>query len=286
MMRLTEPQYSFEQSLIECIAGITGNAALREKVTISRPNLIEGAAHYLAAAAAGKLYAIAPINAAQGQDPRVVNDLTKSELIKIYDQYFVPPEKPARKIYNELLNSAKEKCPFCGGIGTPRNLDHFLPKAHFPQFSFAPQNLVPACRDCNMNGKMEAYATTPEAQFIHPYSDSSIFFQEQWIFAKYHVQAHDVPGHFEYAVLPPGGWNEIDKRRVKKHFLDFDLGKRYSIKAAELLGTILQQISRLQNSGMGNETISAVLIQPGIEKAPFINHWQTGMFQSLKDVLQ
>jgi hypothetical protein len=83
-------------------------------------------------------------------------------------KYFVPEEKPARTIYDSLLNSAKEKCPFCGGIGTPRNLDHFLPKAHFPQFSVLPRNLIPACRDCNMDGKGHAFATNAEDQIILP----------------------------------------------------------------------------------------------------------------------
>ena len=119
MMRLSEPQSSFEKTLDECVSGITGNVALRQKLTDSKPDLITVEAQYLAAAGAGELHDIPPINTAGDADPVVINTLKKSDLIKIYDQYFVPDNKPARKIYDALLNAAKEKCPFCGGIGTP-----------------------------------------------------------------------------------------------------------------------------------------------------------------------
>jgi len=179
-MRLSEPQYSCEETIDECLNGITGNTALRQKLTDSKPALLAVEAPYAEAAANGELHTIAPINNTEETlDPVAVNTLAKSDLIKIYDQYFVAKAKPARKIYDSLLNAAKEKCPFCGGIGTPRNLDHFLPKTHFPQFSILPCNLVPACRDCNMDGKAHAYATTPEDQIIQPYVDDDKFFIEQ-----------------------------------------------------------------------------------------------------------
>ena len=285
MMRLSEPQSSFEKTLDECVSGITGNVALRQKLTDSKPDLITVEAQYLAAAGAGELHAIPPINTAGDADPVVINTLKKSDLIKIYDQYFVPDNKPARKIYDALLNAAKEKCPFCGGIGTPRNLDHFLPKAHFPQFSVQPHNLVPACRDCNMDGKAHAYATDEGDQIIQPYVDNDRFFLDQWIFATYHAGNDGEPGEFEYFVDPPEEWREVDKQRVRKHFADFNLAKRYTTKAAELLGTVLRQIELLGQTGIDSETINAALLQSGVDAAPFVNHWQKSMYQALIQTL-
>ena len=281
-MRLSEPQYSFEQTLDECVAGITGNAALRNKLTSSKLDLTAAGDGYLNAVGTGELHTIPPINTDVDDDPVVINTLKKSELVKIYDQYFVPENTPARKIYNALLNSAKEKCPFCGGIGTPRNLDHFLPKAHFPQFSVLPRNLVPSCRDCNMDGKGQAFATNAEDQIIQPYADKDRFFIEQWIFATYHEgNNNEEPGEFEYYTSPPEGWPEVDKLRVRKHFKDFDLAKRYATKAAELLGTVLCQIKTMEQAGLKNEVIQSALLQPGVDAAPFVNHWQKGMYHAL-----
>jgi hypothetical protein len=281
MMRLSEPKYSFENSIDECIAGITGNAALQQKLTSSKPYFKDVEAKYLSLAGRGELCTIPPISTDKDSDPIVVNALTKNELFTIYDQYFVPKIKPARKIYDALLNAANEKCPFCGGIGTPRNLDHFLPKAHFPQFSILPRNLVPSCRDCNMDGKGYNFATNVEDQIIQPYIDKDIFFLEQWIFARYNGGNNEEPGEFKYYVLPPEEWSEVDKLRVHKHFKDFDLAKRYTTKAAEILGTVLNQIKHMEQTGLDIKVIQSVLLQPGVDSAPFVNHWQKGMYQAL-----
>lgn len=283
MMRLSEPQYSCEETVVECLDGITGNTDLRQKVTDSKTALVAVETPYTEAAANGELHTIEPINNTDGTpDPVAVNILVKSELIKIYDQYFVSKKKPARKIYDALLNAAKEKCPFCGGIGTPRNLDHFLPKTHFPQFAILPYNLVPACRDCNMDGKAHAYATNAEDQIIQPYVDDVKFFTEQWVYATYTEAANnDEPGNFVYYTSPPDSWSDIEKHRVEKHFRNFSIPKRYATKAAEQLGTILMQINNLRQLGLDNQSIIDVLLQAGVDKAPFVNHWQTGMYQAL-----
>ena len=281
MMRLSYPQYSFEQTLDECAAGITGNADLRDKLRSSKSELIAEGAKYLSASGAGTLHTIPPISTDVCNDPVVINTLIKSELVKIYDTYFVPEKKPARKIYDALKNSAKEKCPFCGGIGTPRNLDHFLPKAHFPQFSVLPLNLVPVCRDCNMDGKAESFAVKAEDQIIHPYTDDDRFFMEQWIYATYNAGDGVGPGEFEYYTSPPATWDEDDKQRVRKHFKDFDLAKRYAVKAAEQLGTVLRQIQCMEKNDLDSVVIREVILQPGVDAAPFVNHWQRGMYQAL-----
>lgn len=275
MMRLSKPEYSFKRTIEECIAGITGNASLRDKL-IARVDFEEEEPNYLALANIGQLYTISNINGCE--DPVIVDRLRKSDLMKIYEQYFVPEEKPARKIYNALLNAAKEDCPFCGGIGTPSNLDHFLPKSHFPQFSILPFNLVPACRDCNMGGKGSMFAKNAEDQIIQPYADKSQFFSEQWIFATYHDGNDTQPGEFEYHTQPPCHWSEVDKARVRKHFKDFNLAKRYGIQAGRQLRTVLRQIKCVKESG-GN--FKSSLLQPGIDAAPFANHWQKGMYQAL-----
>jgi hypothetical protein len=284
MMRLSEPQFSCEQILDECVAGITGNASLREKLTSSKPDLMAAGDGYLVAVGTGEIYTIPPIDTNMDDDPVVINALKKSELVKVYDQYFVPEDKPARKMYDALLNSAKEKCPFCGGIGTPRNLDHFLPKAHFPQFSVLSRNLVPSCRDCNMDGKGHDFATKAEDQIIQPYADKDRFFMDQWIFATYHADDEREPGVFEYYTSPPENWSEVDKLRVRKHFEDFDLAKRYATKAAEQLGTVLSQIKKMELANLNKDMIRDVLLQPGVDAAPFVNHWQKGMYQALMHI--
>jgi hypothetical protein len=286
MMRLSEPKYSFETTLDECITGITGNNTLRDKLSASKFTLITEWNKYLRAGCSGKLHTIQSIMVVRSSVTipfRWLNytvTLNKSELINIYETYFVPEKKPARKIYDALLNAAQEQCPFCGGIGTPRNLDHFLPKTIFPQFSVLPHNLIPSCRDCNMDGKGSAFATNEEDQIIHPYTDKDIFFSEQWIFATYHQSNRT----FEYSALPPDNWSDVDKARVRKHFKDFNLANRYRTKAAQQLNTVLLQINRMKQAGVDREVIKNVVLQSGVDAAPFANHWQKGMYQALINI--
>lgn len=282
MIRLSAPEQGYEATIREIINGITGNNKLKDRVLVATPELFQAGNNYLSAGSSGDLYAIAPIDTAADCDPVVIGKLHKSELIKLYEYYFRNNEKAARKIYDKILNAAHEKCPFCGGIGTPRNLDHFLPKAHFPQFATLPQNLVPSCRDCNMDGKSQGFARVAEKQLIQPYIDHERFFVNQWIFAKYRTISDSMPGVLCYYVQPPAEWDQVHKDRVRQHFTDFELARRYSVKAAELLGTTEKQIAAMRQRGVSSTIICTDLLTPGIENAPFINHWQKGMFQALK----
>lgn len=285
MMKLAKPSYSFCDSISECIIGVTGNAGLNAKLTNNKSMFPPLGTDYIEMSDVGDLYLIPSVSFSSA-DPEVVGNIKKSELIKVYDQYFVPEKKPARKIYDALLNSAKGDCPFCGGIGTPRNLDHFLPKAHFPQFSVFPQNLVPSCRDCNMDGKADDYATCAADQLIQPYSDNSRFFDEQWVFAEYIDSCEGEPGEFNYFVRAPMGWSNTDIKRIEKHFDAFDIGLRYAKQAGRLLKTVLSQISRMRHRGVPDDEIIADILEPGIEESPFVNHWQTGMYQGLIDYME
>ena len=280
MMRLKDPALDFDKIIDECCLGISGNKILLDRVSNNKDYLINQGENYLSSGKKGELHLIPPIDNSKDKDPIVINELRRSDLVKVYDQYFVADAKPARKIYEALLNSAKEQCPFCGGIGVPRNLDHFLPKAHFPQFSIFPRNLIPACRDCNMDGKGQKFSINAEDQIIQPYLDNDRFFLEQWIFCKYHVGHGNIPGNFEYFAEAPNNWPAIDKRRAKKHFSDFDLGRRYGIKAAERLGLVLHQIQIIRRKNLDAE-VKSIVLQPPIDSAPFLNHWTVAMHQAL-----
>ena len=278
MIRISEPSHDYASALDECISGIALHMPLRRRLLVSRAALVTEGIAYEAAARGGVLANLQPF---RGQNMDIVLEaITKADLLKMYDQYLVPEAKTGRKVYDAIMSAALEKCPFCGGIGTPRNLDHFLPKAHFPQFSVLPHNLVPACRDCNMDGKASTFATSFEDQIIHPYLEEQRFFDEQWVFATYIPPENDATGRMEYFAQAPAHWSEIDKARVTTHFQSFNLAKRYSVKAAEHLPTVLSQMNRMIERQLAL-AIPEVLLQPGVSEAPFVNHWQKGFYQAM-----
>ncbi len=278
MLRLPEPLQPFGECLDHCWEGMADYVALKTKVASGRAELIEVGESYAAAGRAGALHSIAPFFG-NGADV-VMAGMTKDELVKVYQQYLVPEEKVGRRIYDAIMGAAKEKCPFCGGIGTPRNLDHFLPKAFFPQFAVLPLNLVPACRDCNMDGKRDDVVALAQEQPIQPYLDDPKFFEEQWVFASYEAPSGGSQGECLYFASPPEHWPPVDRQRAINHFQTFALARRYSVRAAEHLGTLLKQLERLKQRGLSDGDVRHILLQPGVDGAPFANHWKRGMYQA------
>lgn len=281
MLKLKRPVYAYDQTLTLCCNGITGNNELLRKVNDASSDLEMHVHSYENSASTEELYTINPLQINGVADPIIFMELKKSDFIKLYSIYFVGQKKPAREIYDVLMASANEKCPFCGGIGRPRNLDHYLPKAYFPQFAIAPLNLVPSCRDCNMDGKGDDFATAPGEQILHPYLDHDRYYNEQWIFARYLPNIEGEPAAIEYFVSPPNEWTASQKERVVKHFNDFNLSLRYSKEASARLVTLLAQFESLLNIPLDKETSKTVIFQTIIDNTLFVNHWERVMCLAL-----
>lgn len=281
MFKINEPVFSHATALAECISGVTGNPRLAQSLEAEREQLMTLGEHYIGLAKLGDLASIQPMSPDASQDEMVVGTLSKSDLIKAYTQYFVPEAKPARRIYDYLLNCTQDRCPFCGGLGVPANLDHYLPKDSFPQFSVLPVNLVPSCRDCNIGEKGTYFAVNPEEQFLQPYVDDPKYFEEQWVWAKYIPDADREAGNFEYFVRAPECWSALEAQRAKTHFIEFGIGRRFAVRAAQNLRAVLEQIRRLKRSHLQLNDIIHTLLQPEIDEAEFVNHWKPSMYQAL-----
>lgn len=77
----------------------------------------------------------------------------------------------------EFIKTMRDKCspnicPMCGSQST-FNLDHYLPKKKYPEFSIFSKNLIPAC-SCNLK-RGEAVKGDVEGQrTLHPYFDDCL----------------------------------------------------------------------------------------------------------------
>ncbi len=282
MFKLHQSAYTSDTAIDLCCQGI-GDKKFLKKIQDNRHYLEDAAIEYNGLACSEKLHTLTPIPKQIDVDPVILGDLTKSELIKLYDNYFSAQNKPkARAIYDSLITAAKEKCPYCGGVGRPRNLDHYLPKAEYPKFSVHLDNLVPSCRDCNMESKGNYYASSLSEQILHPYLDSDRYFCEQWLFAR-HVPGKDLePGVIEYFVQAPEHWDQSHKLRVQYHFTAFDLSKRFSIEAAVRLPVYTDNITTLSQI-IDFDQAKECILRSAIERASFANEWERVMCLTLID---
>lgn len=288
MKKLSPPNISFDDMLNKCSQGMK-QVNIRNDFISVFPIFKEKESEYKELSINGNLYTY-PITTPLNDTTTVIGHLTKSKLINLYDNNLINKDKPAREYYDLLLVSSGERCPFCGDIGHTKNLDHFLPKAHFPEFSVMPLNLVPSCRDCNMGEKDQAYATSENDQVIHPYLDKNIFYQEQWVFAEY-IDEDD--GALRYYVHCPDAWRLEDKNRAKNHFKNLDLASRYRLEAGKHLSEIIDQKNAFTNvirrfdphatpQKIKDGFVDANL-QPMINSDQFPNHWKKVMYQCLAE---
>lgn len=286
MKRLAPPNLSFNDMLIKCSEGME-QVNVRDNFISVFPAFHLKEQQYQALSLAGNLYTY-PRVSPLANGTLVVGHLTKKKLVNLYDNNLRDKDKPARDYYDSLLVSSGERCPFCGDIGNTKNLDHFLPKAHFPEFSVMPLNLVPSCRDCNMGEKGQSYATVADEQALHPYVDKDIFYQEQWVFAEY-IDEDD--GALSYYVNCPDTWSREDKNRAANHFRALDLASRYRLEAGKHLSEVIDQKNSFAQSVLRlaplvtsqeikTEFISSNLM-PVIQSTQFSNHWKKVMYQCL-----
>lgn len=63
-----------------------------------------------------------------------------------------------------------KSCPVCGSPVTG-DLDHYLPRDIYPEYSIMRANLVPACKHCNSGVKGTTVHGGHPRRFIHPYFD-------------------------------------------------------------------------------------------------------------------
>lgn len=209
----------------------------------------------------------------------IFGNLSKHDFIKLYKNYFSKKGTEIRKIYDDIL-AKSERCPYCGGVGISSQLDHYLPKTYYPQYSVYPRNLIPSCRDCNEIFKRSNYAQIENQQLIHSYFDKQCFFSEQWICANY-IADHlcDEHAYVQYFVQVPSTWSDIDKQRAQLHFDSFNLEQRFAMEANNTLQSTIPQIRQMLESGNTYSTIMSIY-DPDNSHRP-INHWERVMYQAL-----
>ncbi|TXD96952.1 HNH endonuclease [Psychrobacter frigidicola] len=284
MRRIKTEIPSSDSAISLCHEGIKKDKYLKNRFYEATDVLKQSYSEYKAKALVQELYSLRRYDKEKNTDLVVISNLLHSEMTKIYTNFFAKQGKPARKIYDKIMTNALGICFYCG-IGSPIELDHYLPKAKYPQFSISPLNLVPSCERCNKYGKGSGFATIKDNQILHPYLDEKFYFEEQWLSARFILKGN-IDIVVEYDVNPPTNWENFQKRRVKEHFRIFNLGERFSASAGEQLSVLLPQISATTGYGLNLNDVCEILLDPVIYSEDFpTNHWQKIMYIAAKEYI-
>ncbi|RNT31211.1 hypothetical protein B9475_002515 [Proteus mirabilis] len=183
--------------------------------------------------------------AARDPEQLITNNVTKKELMELYTIHMLKEGSESREVYNKLRACSNGLCPLCGIYGVS-TLDHYLPKARYPLLSVNPKNLIPACIQCN-GAKSTSIFTVASDQTLYPYNDDLKFYNTDWVTAT--ITARYGILTFDFQATPPQEWMNVERERVKNHFIKFELREKYTLNAAQFVTTITLDIRRLLLNG-------------------------------------
>lgn len=130
MKKMTISEFAPDYSYRQCVSAMKSEAE-RSKMLAQVDNIKNAAIDFLEHSKAGTTSSIPPIRIAKGDNPSVVGDITKAEMVKLYEYYMVKRE-PGRSIYNAILMSAEESCPLCGGDWLRQNTRSLFTQGKLP----------------------------------------------------------------------------------------------------------------------------------------------------------
>lgn len=275
MKKLVPPAHQPLELFDACVAEM--EEAARAPFVASRDQ-IDASAVAFGDHSATKTWCLLPRARHGHREDIIAGVLTKGALMDLYDEGVVKSSGQPRKIYDEILVAAQGSCPYCAGIGTPRTLDHYLPKAKFPALSVHPRNLIPACRDCNTDAGA-GFSSFEAEQPIHPYLDKDSFFVDRWVRARV-IRCNPIV--VQFFPSPPEHWEVVDKRRAEKHFRDCKLQDRFGSQVAgELSPLVLQRQSSLAvfSPAQFEAHLRIVANDPKL----LLNGWKRTMYLALAD---
>ena len=281
MIRLNLPTSlpSYSDIIDECCSKDT---QYKNDVLSNKSFLMQKGNDYKMLAQSNDLY-LFNINLPKNQNELICGQLNNSHMVQLYK--YCLRKCRSGGIYDTILNSAKNpeiQCPFCGGISTPSQIDHFLPKSRYGHFSVFPYNLIPICKDCNTEFKGEFFPTEKNKQLIHPYLDEDCFFNEQWLYAEY-IDNGTGDGTVRYFINLPSAWSDDKKGKIKFHFEKFHLADRFSAYSVGSLSDILVQMKSYNSNGLSIKDFEECSIDSVIESKSRANHWKKALFQAVKD---
>lgn len=145
-----------------------------------------------------------------------------------------------RAIRGALVAGAEGICPFCR-INAARTLDHTVPKSRHPRLSVEPLNLVPCCRDCNLDRNVGR-----ETIGVSPYFDDWAS-KEVWLNAT--VSDLENPAVLTFAPIRHPLHTDAQWRRLSYFFEESALSQRYRLLAVDEFFVLAGDLRR---SGVSN----------------------------------
>lgn len=172
------------------------------------------------------------VNSLSSLKPFNTNQQTKDALIGLY-QF-------KRTVFLDLFESLTTTidhrrdmlCPNCT-LTDCSQLDHYMPKSLFPEFSANPLNLMQCCSICNQK-KLNRWLNGVQPIFLNLYIDDLP--PIQYLFVD--ITMADGIRRFRFYLQNPGSIDPILFGRIESHYQALDLCKRFADRSDNVIGEI------------------------------------------------
>ncbi|WP_420557655.1 HNH endonuclease [Roseovarius sp.] len=168
-----------------------------------------------------------------------------------------------------------KSCPVCGSPVTG-DLDHYLPRTNYPEFSIMRANLVPACTHCNSGVKRATVHGGEPRRFIHPYFDDWAG-QEVWYV--------DVLPPFKAARFVPLGVPDLRAPRdeIVEFHLENVLGMQFQLSMATEWSSLPMQI-KLRDTELSVASVTAQIHQEldVASASKGLNSWHAALYRGIQ----
>ena len=201
-----------------------------------------------------------------------VDESDKIIFDKVYNQKFSKDKEVGRKYYDIIKANAKKVCPVCG-CGTVKNLDHFLPISKYPLLCVAPINLIPTCRDCNMEKNSASSDDYYEIPF-HPYLE-----EIKDVFLKCSISFYP-DGSIDIEFFNGYSGDNNMRRKYNSHIETNGLDEHYSSEALCTIDSEKKAYRNYLEKGK-KEVLTQLRIHKESADQRDINSWQSAFYCEL-----
>lgn len=207
--------------------------------------------------------------------PLNISDEEKAIWINLYTDHLSRRNKPARRYYSEIMSCAS-LCPLCQ-LESVSELDHYLPKSIFPEFSIYHKNLVPICHTCN-----NLKGTNNDIIFPHLYYED---IDGEELLKVYRVSRN---GKIVWKFYVEDSLSDLGIS-YKNMFDYLSLEKKYEVKAVDEFCSLYQTIlASCILPKEAREQFFRDLFERHIirfEEEYGLNHWRTALYKAfLNDI--
>lgn len=181
----------------------------------------------------------------------------KDDLLHCYESTTKALEGLKKLITERQADGIRDICPYCG-IGAPRQFDHYLPKAKFPEFSVHSYNLVPCCGSCNGLKSETWLQGNGERTFINFYIDSLPTAPMLELDIQWSVKKGKLVPVVSFDLVRPARFSAAKFALIESHFEELELLARYKDQAHT-------EFMALRDAALAREAKKVVVLRKFLE---------------------